>query len=235
MLFGLNAKSLHKVKPQFSRGPLATLGLPRSRCTTATVSRRTSLCCRFIANYHWRSHISGELKIPGKQRKKKRKKIVGCYVTAAWELAASQESCSIKLRKLGWCCVLQMNYSGSPCRRRKKHQPGLPWIYLWLQAGGLTGLGRGSDRSGSWIGCTLVELQKKKHGLERESETETWNITKRCDRNVVRKVWEKNSGHSNLEISGYTVTGQYIVEIEMGWHDTNGWQPKRHVRSPSHS
>ena len=36
-----------------------------------------------------------------KRGKKERNKIVGSYVTAVWELAGAQESCSIKLKKLG--------------------------------------------------------------------------------------------------------------------------------------
>lgn len=73
----------------------------------------------------------------GKNRDKKKveKKIAGSYVTASWELAGVQESCSINLRKLGQSCMWLSRVCSAPCWQRENNQPpGVSWLHPCLQA-----------------------------------------------------------------------------------------------------
>lgn len=106
--------------------------------------------CLFVlrfANCQQRLHMSGELKFWEKQRQKKvEKKIAGSYVTASWELAGVQESCSVNLRKLGQPCMRLRRVCSAPCwqRERKKTatwslltSPGLCRHGVYREAGGV--------------------------------------------------------------------------------------------------
>lgn len=79
----------------------------------------------FISSYHWRSHISGEFKIPGKQRGKKCFWLLcNCCLIAG----LSPRIVQLKLRKLGQRCLLLRNVRSSPCWEEKAEQLGVSRI-----------------------------------------------------------------------------------------------------------
>lgn len=82
-------------------------------------------------------------KFQEKQREKVEKKIAGSYVTASWELAGAQESCSINLRKLGQCYMLLRRVCSSPCWQRQEQPSGVSWLHPCLPTGGWTRNSRG--------------------------------------------------------------------------------------------
>lgn len=99
------------------------------------------LFCLFVfgfANCQQRLHMSAELKFWEKQRggKKVEKKIAGSYVTASWELAGVQESCSINLRKLGQPCTRLRRVCSAPCWQRQERPPGVSWLHPCLPGTG---------------------------------------------------------------------------------------------------
>lgn len=113
---------LPKLRPQFSHGSPSNL----TWAPAILLSPGRRVWSAFISNYHWRSHISGEFEIPGKQRggKKCFWLLCNCCLIAG----LSPRIVQLKLRKLGQRSLLLRNVCSSPCWEEKAEQLGVSRI-----------------------------------------------------------------------------------------------------------